>query len=116
VIIAAPGQANAIKLRYPNFQFPVFSSAGLTAGVVVAIASNTLVTAIDPSPKIEASNTTVLVLSDSPQDITTGGTPTNTGAVQSMYQCDGVALKIRLGVTWALRSSSGLAWTQSVTW
>jgi capsid protein len=116
IFIAAPGQANAIKLRYPNFGFPVFASSGLAAGVVIAIASNCLVSAIDPNPVIQASTQAVLVYDDtSPANIGVGGSLASS-PVQSLYQADGVALRIVLGVTWALRSTSGLAWTQSVTW
>ena len=115
VFVAAPAQANAIKLRYPNFQFPVFPSAGLAGGVVIAIATNALVTAIDPTPRVETSNTTVLVMNDAPDNVSSGGTMAS-GTTLSMYQTDGVALKLRLFASWALRSSAGLAWTQSVTW
>jgi len=50
-----------------------------------------------------------------PQEIVTaGGTPGT--SVGSLYQTDEVGLRLRWPISWALRSSNGLAWLTNVNW
>jgi hypothetical protein len=116
-IVAAPRQASAIRIRQPNFPYPVFSSSGLAAGVVIAIAMNSLVSAVAPSPRIEISSrgsvhmedTTPLAFS------TTTGSPF-TAPMRSLFQTDTLSIRLILDISWALRTTSGLAWTSAVIW
>jgi hypothetical protein len=116
IFVAAPKQAIAIKLRAPaGFPFEVLSSASLTAGTVICVAANALVSAVDPTPRIETrtqmavhENTVPLPLVD--------GSGTVAAPVRSGWNTDSIGLKIVLQVAWSLRSTSGLSWTSSVTW
>jgi hypothetical protein len=117
ILIASPKQVISLRLRKnPDFPFEILSSAALSAGTVMAVAANALVSAVDPAPKIEVSTETVLNFDDSsPQQISTGGTLA-TGSTRSVWQTSAVALKLTLGVAWGLRCDGAVAWTSSVVW
>jgi Phage capsid family len=118
IIIAAPKQAAAIKMRQPNFPFEVLVSSGLTAGMVVAIASNCLVSAMDPAPRIEVGDQAAVHFEDTtPLAIgTVGAPPTVAAPTRSLWQAGLISVRIIFEVSWGLRSNVGLAWTQTVTW
>jgi hypothetical protein len=119
IFVASPKQAAAIKMRQPNFAYELLSSSALAAGTVIAIASNCLVSAIDPSPRIESSIETTLHYEDtSPLSIVggTSGTPLPSFQSRSLFQTDQVGLRLILEVAWGLRAAGGLAWTQSTLW
>jgi hypothetical protein len=118
IIVAAPKQAAAIKMRQPDFPFEVLTSSGLTSGTVVAIASNALASAIDAAPRIEVGDQAAIHLDNvTPLAIgSTGSPPTVAAPVVSLWQADLISIRVIFEVSWALRSSVGLAWTESVTW
>ena len=118
IFVAAPKQAIAIKLRAPaGFLFEVLSSASLTAGTVICIAAAALVSAVDPTPRIEVRTQTAFHENTVPLPIVDGsGTVASPGGVRSSWQTDSIGLKIVLEVAWSMRSASGLAFTTSVTW
>jgi hypothetical protein len=115
IIVAAPAQAAALRLwNNPSFDYQVLASSGLAAGFVVAIATNCLVSAVDPLPRFELVPDATLHFDDtSLLDITTASVGTT---VKSLVQSDLVALRAILEVSWGLRSASGLAWLSGVTW
>jgi hypothetical protein len=115
IIVAAPAQAAALKLwNRANLDYEVLASSGLAAGVVVAIASNALVSAVDPAPRFEIVNQTALHFdSSSPLDITTAAVAATT---KSLFQSDLVGLRTIFELSWGLRDPAGLAWLGSVTW
>jgi len=41
---------------------------------------------------------------------------TKAAPVASIFQTDGVALRVRMDTTWALRAANVIAWVQNVTW
>ena len=118
VFVASPYQAAAIKMRQPNFAYEVLASSGLAAGIVLAIASNALVSAADPVPRIEVSDKATLHLEDTtPLQVGVAGSPATVAApTKSLWQSDLLGIRLILEVSWALRTSAGLAWTESVTW
>jgi Phage capsid family len=117
VFVASPRQAHAVRMRQPNLPYEILPSSGLAAGIVVAIASNALVSATDPTPRIDVSDQAVLAYDDAtPAHIGTSGTPNVVAASRSLFQSDLIGIKLILEVSWALRNAGGLAWTQSVVW
>jgi hypothetical protein len=116
VLIAATPQWIALSLRSPKeLRWPVLPSNTLTSGTVIAVATSALVSAFSPVPTIEASKESVLHMETDTvaQIVGSGGTAT---PVRSLFQTDTIGLKLRLPCAWALRSASGLAWTESVNW
>jgi hypothetical protein len=117
VIVAAPAQAAALKLRTPGELWPVFASDAVPNKTVIGIVPSALATAID-IPRIEAGAESVVHMEDTaPADIGTPGTPAVIAAqVYSMYQKDSVALRFILPTAWALRSPNAVAWIQTTNW
>jgi hypothetical protein len=117
IIIASPAQAVALRLwNNANFNFEVLASSALSAGTVIAIASNCLVSAVDPTPRFEISNAAVIHFDNSsPADIATAGAPPG-GLTKSLFQADCIGLRTILSVAWGLRSASGLAWIEDTVW
>jgi hypothetical protein len=120
IFVASPKQAVKINLyRTSALPYPVIASSGLADGVVVAIATNVLAVAGgDDPPRIQVSDETTLMFDDStPLALGTVGTPNTVAApTRSLLQQDLVALRLTADITWAMRASGGVAWTQSVTW
>jgi hypothetical protein len=115
VFIAAPRQAAAIKIRQPAFGYEVLSSSSLTAGTVIAVAVNALVSAINSQPVIESSIVSTIHENTTPLPIVDGSS-TPAAGTRSLWQSDTVGLRLVLEVSWGLRSASALAWTSSVVW
>ncbi len=117
LFVASPKQAVRINLwRTSPLQFPVIASSGLADGIVLCLATNALAVAggNDP-PKISVSTEAVVHFEqDAPLPISNAGTVA--APVRSLYQTDAVAVKLLADLTWALRATGGVAWTQSVTW
>ena len=65
VFVAAPAQAASLRLWYkPNINYEIFATSQLANGVVLAIASNCVVSAIDPQPRIETATEGLITLLD----------------------------------------------------
>jgi hypothetical protein len=118
-LVCAPVQGRRLKLRMANrgdLGFDVLLSSAVTERTVIALASNTLASALDPVPRIDVASQTVLNYDDSaPEDIATGGVLAS-GSTRSLFQADLLGLKLVLRVCWGLRSASGLAWLENTIW
>jgi hypothetical protein len=117
VIVASPAQA--LRLRMADVKgIEVLASNGIAAGTVVAIAANALAAAVDPAPRIDVSKTTVLHEEDTaPTALSAVGTPNMIAApTRSLWQTDTIGLRLRMEISWGLRSSTGIAWMPSTTW
>ncbi len=121
--VASPDLALKLALRRGELPYPTLSSAALSAGTIMAIATNALVTAIDPVPQIDGSAETVLHRDTSPtqigiprdpavpEDVNTVAAPT-----VSLWQSDIVAVRLILGASWMLRAPGAVAYVQGATW
>lgn len=103
--VAAPAQATAIRF-YAGGQFyaaagndtlPVAASAGLAAGTVIAIEPESLAFSIAPPEFSVATQATIH------QEDTTPASPTTTPS-KSMFQIDGLALRMNLWASWGMRA------------
>ena len=118
VIVASVRQAVALRLRVRStFPYPILSTSGLADGVIMAISTNCLISAIDPTPRFDVSDQGTLHLDTAPSQIATVGTPNTVAAkVVSLFQQDQFAVRALYNVAWGLRSASGLSWLGSVKW
>jgi hypothetical protein len=118
VFVAAAAQATAMKAALsPLFDHPILPSTALPAGTVICVEPRSLAsTVVDAVPDFATSETAVLHFEDAtPADITSG-TGTLAQPVKSLFQVDGVALKMTIaGIAWALRAAH-CAWTQNTNW
>ena len=102
--IASPGQAAKVRLRArAPLPYPVWASAALAPGTVMAVATNALAFAADPIPDFDPSTEGVLHMENTaPAHI---GTEAGVAApTQSLFQTDCVRLRMILGTSWALRA------------
>jgi hypothetical protein len=115
-LIASPDAAVALRLRLPqSVEWPVLTSASLPARTVIAVAANAIVSAVEGSPQIDASGQVELHRNTVPLEIVDVG-GTKAVPVGSLFQTDQVALRLRWDISWALRTSSGLAYMSGVNW
>jgi len=76
-----------------------------------------LVSALDPAPRFEVRDGGALVMDTAPAAFGTVGSPAVVGAPAiSPWQTDRIGLKVRMEVSWALRSATGLAFMSAVNW
>jgi hypothetical protein len=117
--VAGPAAYAKILLRQPLFKWPLAPSAALADTTVVCINPPCVAIGggLDP-PRLDVSNVATVHLEDTtPLGISTGGaTPSYAAPVRSLYQTDALAIRIIANIDWALRTSSGIAVVNSITW
>jgi hypothetical protein len=119
VLVMAPRQAEAVRFRLNLDRQEVLRTTALPDKTIAAIATNALVSATGPVPRVEASISSggVLHFDTAPSPISTPGSPNVISApIYSSFQTDQLSLRIVLEICWALRSSQGVAWIQNCTW
>ena len=115
-MIGSPDTAVALRLRLPQpVDWSLLTSAALPEKTVIAVAANAIVSAVEGTPAIDASTVASFHRETSPAPIVTNA-GTVAYPVGSAFQTDEVALRMRWPLSWALRSSAGLAWMQGVVW
>jgi hypothetical protein len=116
VLVANPAQAAALRLRLDDSS-RVFSSSALAAGVVMAIAANALAVVVDPQPEFEIRSGPTLHMDDAATAIGVAGSPNVVASpTRSLYQTDSVGIKLRLNVSWVLRTTGATSWVENVVW
>jgi hypothetical protein len=108
--VCAPAQATRIMLRAQRSPGPVLMSAALASGTVVAIATNALVSALEPIAIDGAKAVSVHQDDTSPQPIG------NAGPTRSLWQTDSVALRMRMPVSWCVRNAAAVAVVTATKW
>jgi hypothetical protein len=108
VVVASPGRGVEMRLRALGDEGVPYLILGSVAigDDLLAVAPAAIVAAIEPTPQIELSSATALVMNDAP--IVIGGG--SASPASSMFQSDAIALKMRWRVSWALRAPGGVAW------
>jgi hypothetical protein len=113
LLIAAPEQFVSLSMLVHDV-FPFAMSAALPAGTVIAVVPEGICTVIE-LPRVEAGAHMVTNMDSTPGEIVDiGGTFAR--PVGSVFQTDGVGLRLVMPATWGLRSPNAIAWLQSVNW
>ena len=116
IFVAAPEQAASIELRFPkDIDYPVLATAALSAGTVIAVAANALVSAFAGTPQIEANREAELVMDSVPGEVASAGGLVG-APIGSIFQTDRVALKISMQTNWCLRTAGAVSWVSGTTW
>jgi hypothetical protein len=118
VFVCAPEQAVAIALRAPNFAYAVLPSDALAPGTVIAVSAGAFASVLSAA-RIEPGDGALVHMEDSnPLPIATGAQGSGVLATpsRSLWQTDAIGLKVVLPVSWAMRSTTGVAYMTSVTW
>lgn len=118
IFIMSPAKAQVSKVRTIGTLDNVFGSYALHgSNDVIAVAQKVLAVATDAVPQISSQRGSVTVHAE---DTTPLPLVANNGTVatpaRSMWQADCVAIKVRWPMTWALRSSGGVAWLTATNW
>jgi hypothetical protein len=115
-LVASPDAAVALRLRLPQtVEWPVLTSSSLATKTVIMIATNAVVSAVEGTPQIDASQEASLHRDTAPSDIVSSGGVVAT-PVGTLYQTDSVALRLRWPISWARRDVRGLAWMSGINW
>ena len=114
IFICSAAQATVLKML-PRFPFEVLISASLAPKTAVAIATNSICSAMDATPRFKISSESTVVMDDVGAPISTSpgvfGYP-----IRSNYQTDTLSLRMIAEISFALRNSSGLAWLSNTLW
>jgi hypothetical protein len=118
VFICSLAQAATLKLRASvKFDYPILASGALANGTIVAVEAGSFVSAFDPVPQFDVSNTTALHLEDtSPAPLATGTGPTVATPIRSLYQTVCSALKMILPCSWGMRATGHVQVINSCNW
>jgi hypothetical protein len=115
--ITDPAHAVALKAGLsPAFDYPILPSTALAPGTLICVEPRSLAsTVVDADADFATSDASVMHYeSATPADIVSGGTPAT--PTKSLFQTDGVALKLTVaGIAWMMRAPH-VAWTQNVNW
>jgi hypothetical protein len=110
VIVASPGRAIGMGLRFSAFESPVTILGSTAIGNdIAAIAPAALVAALSPTPDVETATAGTLVMDTAP------GAAGTMGPERSLFQTASIAIKVRWPLSWALRDPRGFAWL-TPTW
>ena len=113
--ITDPGTAVKIMLTAgPEFALPVFASNAVTVGTLICVGTSALVSAFEPTPRIDATRSfeaPVAMDTAPPADGSIGSV-----VLKSSYQTDSVAIRYILDCAWGLRSPAGIAVVNGITW
>jgi hypothetical protein len=115
VIIAAPGQAAALRMWRQQDFYDIYPSLALAAGTVVAVESSSFVSGFDSLPEFDIKTGVALHMEDTtPTDIVSGGTAAI--PVKSAFQTDLIALRMILRAGWGMRNPQHVATMSGVSW
>src|SRR5262249_17604241 len=114
IYIMSPTRAVMAQLRSPHGLDPLVTIGSYAfhgSNDVAALAPDIIVSAFGEVPEISASRESAVQMDDAPPLNLSAATRTS-----SLWQSDCVAIKLRVPVTWALRSNTGLAWLTVTNW
>ena len=113
--VMAPPQAVRAAL-VAGGSLAVLTSSSLTAGTVIALATNAVASAIEPV-QIDASRAVSIHEADPAAVIATAGSPVVYAAPQrSLFQTDSVALRLRWPLSWTVRNPGAVAFVTATKW
>lgn len=115
IYVASPARAARVALIAPELQVPVLPSLGVAADVLIGVDPANLVHGTSPEFEITASTEAILHMSDEALEIV-AGTPTTADPVRSLWQTDGIALRLIGEVAFDARKSDAIAYVSNCTW
>jgi hypothetical protein len=114
--ICAAKQAVFARLRLADVNYPIFASAALAPGTVIAVAVRALAF-VARDPRFETSQQSVVHMETAPLPIGTPGSPPTVAApTTSLFQTDSVGIRFIWPLNYAMRDARGIAWIQNVAW
>lgn len=93
----------------------VFASSALPPGTIIVVAANGLVVS-SSAPSIDVSAQASVHMDDAAKELVSVSPVTIAAPVSGSFQSDTLVLKVKMPVTWALRSPSAIAYITGATW
>jgi hypothetical protein len=118
VVVASPARARRLRLRLANISdpgFEVLGSSALGANEILAVATNGLICAIDPVPRIDVGSQGAVVMNSTAAEVVNSGSTVGS-PTRSLWQSDSAALRLVVEANWGLRSSAAISHLANVIW
>ena len=114
--IAGPSAGLKISIRAPFFKYPLAISTAVADDSVICLSPSAVAIAggLD-AVKLDTSRQTTLHMVDTNPLPLTSATSASF-PIRSLAQSDTIGVRIRCDIDWALRSSSGIAFVENITW
>lgn len=95
--------------------YPIIQSTTMPAKMVLLLDAADFFSATGDEPQFSVSDQATLHMEDTaPQAIGVSGSATN--PIRSLWQTDSIAVRMMLDISWAMRRTGVVAWTQTITW
>ena len=87
----------------------------MTPKMVILLDAADFFSATGDEPQFSVSDQATLHMEDTaPQAIGVSGSATN--PIRSLWQTDSIAVRMMLDISWDMRRTGVVAWTQTITW
>jgi Phage capsid family len=98
--------------------YPVIQSNNVTADQMLLVDADDFVSVSGDSPQFSVSDSATVHMEDTtPLAIGTVGAPNTVAApTRSFWQTDCIGVRMLMDVTWGMRRTGAVAWTQTMTW
>ncbi|MFM9859269.1 phage major capsid protein [Pseudoxanthobacter sp. M-2] len=118
VYIMSPKNAARLPIRVPEIagRITVLPSHAVANTRIIAVDPVSVLHSTDPAPDIVVSRDAVLHMSDVPLEIVSDTGPTTADPVRSIYQTDGIAIRIIAEIAFAKRRSDAVAFINDASW
>jgi len=118
VFIASPMNAATFPIKAPEVASKVtmLASPAVADTRVIAVDPLSILHSTDPAPDIMVSKDAILHMSDTPLEIVSDTGPTTADPVRSIFQTDGIAIRIMADIAFEKRRSGAVAYMDSVDW
>jgi hypothetical protein len=115
-LIGAAKQAAFMRLRLADVDYPIFASAALSPGTVIAVASRALAF-VSKDPRFETTKQSVVHMETDPLPIGSPGSPPVVAApTTSLFQTDSIGIRVIWPLNFTMRDARGIAFIQNTAW
>ena len=113
-IVASPVRASKMRLRLayagdPGFE--IIASSAVGDDMLIAVATNGLISASDPVPRIDVNKVSTVVMQN-PGVVVVNGSSTPSANTRSMWQTNSVGMRVIFETDWALRTAAAVSWVE----
>ena len=107
IIVGSAGRVTTMGMHYVSQNNPnvLLVASGAVGNDMVCIAPQAIAAALSADADVETANAATLVMDTAP-----GAAGTTGAGEKEVWQTDSIAVKVRWPVSWALRSTSAVAW------
>lgn len=118
VFIMSPTNFARLPIRVPEIaaRITALPSQAVANTRIIAADPASILHSTDPAPEIMVSRHTTIHMSDTPLEIVSDTGPTTADPVRSMFQTDGIAIRIIAEIAFAKRRADAVAYIDNASW